>query len=406
MIAEEQDRAASRLRDELGAVCVRTRPDQVDRVLRHVHGRRRAQRHQRIQMVAALTVVAIAVAGAFVVGRRTDESAVTVASTVGDWQLRGDLAGDQALLTSAEQVWRSSANPPSGSVRPVYAGVSPNLSMCFAAVVLISAAPGGTEQVAFVTTAVSVNGKPDKGKLLLRAVTTVPAAQRAVGFLAAAPAAEDEQVTEGAAIGLALTAPGTTDVDVYTSSVNFLSPLTNVQPGVAWPAFETGAGAWNSELVLVMPNDKKERYPIAAGINDVEVGPVTIRVDNPARAVRAIGAGVRPGDVIATTQGVLGVVSDANGTIDTSLPRLAAVGKVETAISAIPGRLRDSSRGVTFEPTAAGPLADGNRLVLLAWNRPEILVNIGTIQAFGRGWLTNRAAEPTGVTTALRVSGP
>ncbi|MBM7770395.1 hypothetical protein JOD54_000599 [Actinokineospora baliensis] len=407
MIAEDEDRAIARLRDELGSVRLTSSGDQVDRVLRHVHGRRRVQRHQRVQMLTAVAVVVFAVAGAFVVtsqsGTGPDRDG-TAAAAVTQWQLRGDLAGETDLVNRAEQTWRTSATPPAGAVRAVFAGRSPNITACLDIVVLVADVAGGKEQVAFVTTPVSVTGKPDRSKLLLRALTTVPDGQRAVGFLSATPAREDEPTSSGGPVGLALTAPGVAEIEVRTSALDDQAVQTNTPAGAVWPAFEQGAGAWNAELVVRTPGDHKQRYPIAAGLADPAVDQVALRTEG--GVLRASGPGLRQGDLIATPDGVVGVVNDPNGTVDTRLSALAAVGRVQTSVSAVPGQLVDGSGGVGFQPTAAGRLEEGNRLVLLAWDQPRISLNIGTLRRSTRGWLTDRVAGVVAATSAMRVGGP
>ncbi|GAA3002969.1 hypothetical protein [Actinokineospora diospyrosa] len=407
MIAEDEDRAIARLRDELGSVRLSSSGDQVDRVLRHVHGRRRAQRHQRVQMLTAVAVVVFAVAGAFVVTSQSDtgpDQEGTTVAAVTQWQLRGDLAGDADLVHRAEQTWKTSAHPPSGAVRAVFAGRSPNVSACLDIVVLVADISGGREQVAFVTTPVSVTGKPDRSKLLLRALTTVPDGQRAVGFLAATPDPQDEPIISGGPVGLALTAPGVAEIEVRTSAVDYPTPQTNTPIGAVWPAPEQGAGAWNAELVVRTPGDHKQRYPIAAGLGDVPVDQVALRTEG--GVLRATGQGVRRGDLIATPDGVVGVVSAPDGTVDTRLSSLATAGRVQTAVSAVPGQLVDGAAGVSFAPTAMGPLAPGNRLVLLAWNRPQIALNIGKLRQGNQGWLTDRVPGLVSATSALRVGSP
>ncbi|GAA3019616.1 hypothetical protein [Actinokineospora globicatena] len=405
MIADEEDRAVARLRDELDGVRLASSPDHVDRVLRHVHGRRRAQRQQRVQMLTAVAVVVFAVAGAFVVTSRDGEGpekSNTVAA-VTQWQLRGDLAGNVDLVKRAEQTWKASAYAPAAPVRAVFAGRSPNISVCFDLIVLVADAAGSTEQVAFVTTPISVTGKPDQTRLVLRAVTTVPAGQQAVGFLSTTRVPEDEHVSSNGAIGVALTAPGLAEIEVRTPLVLDQARQTNIPAGVVWPAPEQGTGAWNAELVLRTPGDHKQRFAIAAGIGDPVVDHVSLRSGN--GTVRASGAGIRPGDIIATPEGIIGVVSAADGTVDTRLTTIGALGKVQTSTSAIPGRLVDGTSGVVFEPTADGLISEGNRLQVLAWNRPELAFDIGTLHQGDQGWRTERVPGVVAATSALRIGG-
>ncbi|MDQ3579872.1 MAG: hypothetical protein M3443_20200, partial [Actinomycetota bacterium] len=153
MIAEEQDRTVARLRHELGSLDVRTQGDHVDRVLRHVHNRRKAQKRQRMQVLTAMAVVLVALTGAFVVVLRTPDSTNQVAAQpVIDWPLRGDLAGDTGLLSRAEKVWREAQDLAGKPIRPLYATRSPHGEANMILVVLASTGPDGSPRVAFVTT--------------------------------------------------------------------------------------------------------------------------------------------------------------------------------------------------------------------------------------------------------------
>ncbi|SER76494.1 hypothetical protein [Actinokineospora terrae] len=404
MIADEEDRAAARLRDELDGMRLSSTPDHVDRVLKHVHGRRRAQRQQRVQMLTAVAVVVFAVAGAFVVTANPSQEPDTyTVAAVTQWQLRGDLAGNDDLVRRAEHTWKTSLYPPTAPVRAVFAGRSPNLSACFDLIVLVADSAGSAEQVAFVTTPISISGKPDQTSLVLRAVTTVPDGQRAVGFLSTTRVPADEPVSSNGAIGVALTAPGLAEIEVRTPLVLDQARQTNIPAGVVWPAPEQGTGAWNAELVLRTPGDHRQQFPIAAGIGDPVVEHVSLRSGN--GVVRATGGGVRQGDLIATPDGIIGVVSAPDGTVDTRLTTLGTLGKVQTSTSAIPGRLVDGTGGVVFEPTADGLISDGNRLQLLAWNRPELAFDLGTLHTHDQGWLVTRAPGVVGATSALRIGG-
>ncbi|GLZ40007.1 hypothetical protein [Actinokineospora sp. NBRC 105648] len=405
MIAEEQDRTVSRLRQELGTVDVRSRSDHLDRVLRQVHGRRREQRQQRLQMLAAMAVVVLAVAGAFVVMWRTADGPDQVeTASVLDWPVRGDRAGDQDLLSRAEAAWRGSARGPGGPVRAVYAGTSPNRAASFLVVALVSPGTAGRDRVAFVTTPVSVTGKPDARRLLVRSVTTVDATQRGIGFLAAHAAGGDEPISGGATIGVAIAAPGAAEIEVRTSLLDDQADTPEIEPGVLWPVFETGVGAWNSGMT-VTSGGRPASFRLAAGVDDARTEPVALRtVDS---TLRAIGDDVRPGDLIATPEGVLGVVRDATGTVDTRLTAIGQVGLVRLAISTVPGRFVDGPGGTTlFEATGPGEFTSGNRVLLVGRDRPELSFNVARLSRSGGLWQAERVVDPLRTSAVMRIENP
>ncbi len=401
MIADE-DRAVARLRHELEAVDVRSAGDHVDRVLRAVRTRRRAQRQQHMQMLTAVAVVLLAVAGAFVVMWRTPaDGGVEVAAptAVADWPLRGGLAGDADLLARAEAAWRSSDRGPSGEVRALYAGQSPNRLASFVVVALVSPAPDGRDRVAFVTTRVSTSGNPDTGKLALRAVTTLDPGQRGVGFLAARAGAGDEAIPGGGTIGFAVAAPGVDEIGVRTTMVDDQAPDPSVETGVVWPLFEYSIGAWNSGIeVAPAPGAKPMVFRLAASVDDVATEPVSITTVG--GGLRVVGDDVRTGDVIATPAGVVGVVGPGKA-LDTGLAAIAAAGDLRTALTNVPGRIVDDR----FQPTGPGELAPGNRVVLVNRARPEVSFNVATLSRGDGGWRADRVVDVATAVAVMRIGG-
>ncbi|MFC7617974.1 hypothetical protein ACFQV2_35820 [Actinokineospora soli] len=122
MTVDEQDPAVLRLRRETGSVLVAA--PAADSVLRRVHERRRVQRQHRIQVVAALSVVLVAVAGALIAtqGWTSEPELPSASRPIAEWPVRGSLADDADLIARAERTWRASPQRPSGAVRPCSRG--------------------------------------------------------------------------------------------------------------------------------------------------------------------------------------------------------------------------------------------------------------------------------------------
>ncbi|MDQ3405944.1 MAG: hypothetical protein M3548_21555 [Actinomycetota bacterium] len=402
MIAEEQDRTVARLRHELGSVDVRTHGDHVDRVLRHVHNRRKAQKRQRMQVLTAMAVVLVALTGAFVVVLRTpDPTNQVAAQPVIDWPLRGDLAGDTGLLSRAEKVWREAQDLADKPIRPLYATRSPHGEANMILVVLASTGPDGSPRVAFVTTPTTIRREPDATKLMLRAVTTVEPNQRAIGFIAATASTQDQKGLSASGVAFALGAPNSTNLKVRSSVLDDAYVAASVvHGGGLWQLLETGVGAWNSGVEASLAGTTPTLVQLAAGVDDVDVAPVSLITDP--NGLRAEGTDVRSGDMIATPTGVLGVVTGPNGLVDTRLTSLNSAGIVRTAISKVPGVLSDQTTFTPTGPVRPGEIAPGNRVVLTDREREELVFTIGTLTSTKDGWLLDRAATPD-TTTAMRV---
>jgi hypothetical protein len=387
----DDDAAVARLRRESAVVHVAA--PAAESVLRRVHERRRVQRQHRMQAIAALGVVVVAVAGALLVGRDPTGGPHidTAAKPVAEWPVRGSLAGDAELIARAEQTWRGSPHRPSGAVRALFAGTPPYSGTANFAVVALASAEGS---VAFVTTAVA--RKVDTGELLLRSVTRVADGQPAIGFIASGADPRDA----AAGVAFALAAPGSASPEVRSSAVD--TPLGVPHPlsdGSLWQQVPPGVGAWNS--VLEVPGFGVAAP--AAGLLDPPTGPVRLRqvVDGHVDGVAA-SVGVRdgliaedaaPGDLIVTPDGVLGVVTDSL-VIDTSL---SALGEVTIPRSGVSGTLSDD--GVL---TARGSVNPTNRVVLA---RGDVEVVVGRVTGSAGDWRVERAVDPGKLPDlAMRVS--
>ncbi|MGH3862756.1 hypothetical protein [Actinokineospora sp.] len=396
MIADEQDRTVARLRHELGAMDVHAHVDQVDRMLRRVHTRRREQRQHTVQIVAALAVVLIAVAGAFVVSwRPTEPDLATPAAPVLEWPMRGNLIGDIALHERAEALWRGAGEyGPTGPVRTIYAGNRTDRSAAMVVIAMVAPMDGGRSRVAFVTSAVSIHGVADETKLFLRSVTTVEPGQRAVGFIVAKPASGDEELRGGGAWGFALATPGATAIKLRSSTYDVnLEEEQPIEPdGVLWIVGQSGVAAWNSTVEVAALASIPVR--LAPALTDPDVDSVTLTTVG--QSTKAIGD-VRPGDLIVTPEGLVGVVG-ADGTIDTRLTGLGSVGTTQIARSAVPGDVVDKAGLPAFVATGPGDVLPGNRVVLA---NGDLVINLGRI-AQDRVTV-ERMVDPNTVTTAMRV---
>ncbi|WP_436492445.1 hypothetical protein [Actinokineospora sp. HUAS TT18] len=397
MIADEQDRTVTRLRHELGAVGVRTHADQVDRMLRRVHTRRREQRQHRIQMVAALAVVLIAVAGAFVVswGQGGEPEQISVAKPVIDWPLRGDLAGDADLLKRAEETWRSGANPPTGEVFPVYAGTRTDRTASLVVVALVTPVDRVHSRVAFVTGKVSANQQLDKINLKVRATTLIGRGQRAIGFLNATFPTHDDQPRGGGGLGFILAEPKLSSVGYRSSMID--EQMTEKPPvapdGVAWFVPQPGVAAWNS-VIEIPANPVPVSVNFAAGVYEANIIPVTLTTSG--TEIKASGE-VRDGDLIVTGEGLVGVVTGSDGVVDTRLSEFYRVGDLRTAITKHPVRLVERDGGVSYEQTGPGEIRPGNRIVLADG---DLVVNVAKV---GEGSRVERSVDPATTFVAMRV---
>ena len=379
MTVDEQDPAVLRLRRESASVLVAA--PGVESVLRRVHERRRVQRQHRVQAIAALSVVLVAMAGALMVyrGWAPEPPEVQVATRpIAEWPVRGSLAGDRDLIARAEQTWRSSPHRPSGAVRPLFAGTPPYSGTANFAVVALASAEGS---VAFVTTPVAP--QVDLSTLLLRAVSVVEPDQPAIGFVAVRPDRRDAF----AGIAFTLAAPGLASPELTSSAIDFQDnpPTAPQSDGSSWRQVPTGVGAWNSAITA----GSFGTAALAAGLHDPETGPVALR-----RTPEGLVAeGAKPGDLIVTADGVLGVAT-ARGLVDT---RLSALGQVEVALSKVTGTIDDSGAFA-----AEGDVHPGNRVMVV---RGDVMVVVGRVVDAQDGWRVQRAVDPAKAPeTARRVS--
>ncbi|MCP2169282.1 hypothetical protein [Goodfellowiella coeruleoviolacea] len=408
MISPEQDDMVLRLRREADGLDPVVRPGQIDEVLGWCQTRRGEQRRQQARLWAAAVIVVVAMIGvAVIVGRAsTPPERITVAAEVDQWPLRGDLAGDTALLDRAEEVWRASGDryAPVGPVRALFAQRSPALSVNFLVVVLAGQDANGRTVLGYVTSPVT-RGEPDSRRLLVRAEAAVEPGQMAVGFIAARPDPQDASIPDGGSVAFALAAPGVPGIRVTTSLVDhsFTDDRASTEE-TYWRILPAGVGAWNSTIIVGHADDQQLPTWLAAGVHDPASSPVSLHTaDVGLYAQPAPSSALGVGDLVVTPDGVLGVVATADGHVDTALASLASHGRVTTAISAIPGTLTSASGGaVLFIPAGPGEIAEGNRIVLTSTSNSELIVNIGRLTRTDAGWRVERMAN-TDATTAIAV---
>ncbi|WP_156757973.1 hypothetical protein [Actinokineospora pegani] len=383
MTGDSDDDVLARLRYELGAVDVHSHPAHVDSLLAGLHQRRGEQRKQRrtvaFVVAAALTVVATT----FSLWPSTGDGHVPVAvASIADWGVRGQLAGDDALIERARQAWSVG-----GSVRAVYAGSSPPSVAPLAVVVLVAIDASGATTVGFVTSPVGgVGESPDTSTLVLRATGPVQRGQRAVGFVSATPLAGDEPITGGGSIGFALAEPGVEWITLDNSATDSQVPTPRVEPGVTWNVFADGAGAWDT--VATFDN---QDVVLASGVDD----PVVTEVVPSRSALRLIVPGTA-GDYVATPDGVIGVIT-ADGSVDTDLTGR----EVEIRhMGGVTGTLGKQGSVLTFEPASSRKPFPGNRVSLADAPFP---LTVGFIDSTDP-WTIRQAASSTQPGPLLRIS--
>lgn len=400
----EQD-TLLRLRQEVDAVAPELRPGQVDDVLGQVFSQRARQRAQRARLWGAVAAVALVVAGTVLISDRItrQNSEIQPAVSVDHWPLRGELAGDQALLARAEQTWRDVGGPaaPSGQVRPLYAQRSAPMLVNMVLVVLSGRTADGRTAVAFVTSPAG-DGVPTGDRLFVRAVDFPDPAPRALGFVAVQPDPSDAPIPDGGAVAFALAAPGAPPVAINSSMIDHDYTGAGALREAFWQILPRRVGAWNCSITTD-PADGR-RSPLAAGVLDPVVTAVTVNGSGAAQTARSTtDRAPVAGDLVVTPEALLGTITGADGRIDVSPTTWASYGKVSTAISNIPGTLTNGpGNALVFTPTGQGEIAEGNRLVFTSTSNPEVVVNVGRLTKADGGWRVDRGA--TGQTDTMSIS--
>ncbi|WP_432849093.1 hypothetical protein ACQPXB_00605 [Amycolatopsis sp. CA-161197] len=352
------------VRRELGETAL-TAPEPGDaaRMARRVL-RTRSRRRQWTLVGAAAAAVMLALGAATVVTTQTTSSQVQ-AVPVTQWPARGSLAGNVDLIERARWGWGGPA------AQVVFAGSRPEVGPI---VVLRSQERDGGVRLAFLT----------GPELRVQAQLTVPSAQLtapAYGFVASAP-------DGGPATGVAVTAP-------QVDTARFTSGETQVADGLATAKLPPTAAAWNTSLATGNP-----QHPVfgtlTSSAHDPAVSTGTVVRAGAAAQFGISGVDAKPGDVVATQAGFVGVIT--TGLDDFALLKsnpdelsgpwglrtVAASGESVTVIG--------TGGPTTVIPAAAGALHEGDRIVLTGFGRSAAVVALGTVHAGRDGsWLLQRA---------------
>lgn len=295
-----------------------------------------------------------------------------------DWPLRGSLAGDEALLDRAEEVWRAFGGPgaPDGGVDPLYAERSSPMNTVL--VVMTGYTADDRPVVAFVT-------GPSTDRLFMRAVDFPDERALGVGFVAAAQDPADTPVPDGGSLAFALASPKAGAVLISTTMPG---PRQDSPPGETyWRILPRGAGAWNSQLTG-MQSDEQPTWP-AAGVHD-SAATATAAVSVTTAKYQAPAAG----DLLMTQHRLFGVVKDASGEVDVGAASWAAHGEVRTD-SGVPGLLTALPTGhLRFMPTGPGTITENDEVLFTSKANPAVVVRVGLMSSHNGDWRVDRPGYP------------
>lgn len=301
---------------------------------------------------------------------------------VEDWTPRGELAGDEALLDRAEQVWRDTGVPV-GDVEPVYAGRSSSLPVNVLLVALAGQTADDRPVVAFVTSAATA-GDPSSDQLFVRALSFPEPYAMAVGFVAARQEPSDSPIPNEGSLAFALSAPG-----VPTMMLGSDVGGEGLPGEIIWRILPRGAGAWNSGVNTYTDEDSDGRLTrLGAGVRDHAVTAATVssvgdtitaRYDKPAA-----------GDLIVNSSVLVGVVTDASGRVDIAPITQAGQGRVRIRSADVPGVLKAGPSGtLTFTPTAPSELKESDQVLFTTTS--GIVVRLGWLSKnFNGEWDVGR----------------
>lgn len=330
--------------------------------------------------LAFLAVVAV------VVGFAVHTIASMGLPDIDDWSLRGSLAGDEALLDRAEEVWRASGGPgvPDGDVDPLYAERSSSLAVNTVLVVMAGYTADDRPVVAFVTSP-ATTGTPGTEQLFVRAVSFPEEQPLAVGFVAATQDPADAAFPDGGSLAFALAKPETTSVMVSTTvpGPRETGPLGDTY----WRFLPRGAGAWNSQINGV-ESGETPMWP-AAGLRDApQTRTATVSVTTARYPAPAAG------DLLMTQYRLFGVVKDASGEVDVGAATWAAHGEVRTD-SGIPGLLTALPTGhLRFMPTGPGTITENDEVLFTSKANPAVVVRVGLMFSHDGDWRVDRPGYP------------
>ncbi|WIX80612.1 hypothetical protein QRX50_07545 [Amycolatopsis carbonis] len=345
------------VRRELGETALAApEPEAAARMAQRVL-RTRARRRQRRLVGAAAAAVVLALGAATIVTTQSTSSQVQ-AVPVTQWPARGALADNLGLVERARQAWGTRA------ARVVFAGTSTEVGTV---VVLSSVERDGEIRLAFLTAA---------PELQVRAQLSIPADQvmaPAFGFVSSEP---------DRALGVVVTAPGVTTAWFSSSAADTVS----VQPvdGLAAAVLAPAAAAWNTAIATGGPQHP-DFGELTSSSHDPAVSPGTVARAGTDTQFAVFGVDAKPGDVVATRAGLVGVVTTADGDLaGLNFTPPSLWGLRTTTASGEPvtltrvGSLVDDPIAVT----PAGPgVREGDRIVLSGFGRSAGVVVLGTVHA-------------------------
>lgn len=304
-----------------------------------------------------------------------------------EWPLRGSLAGDEALLDRAEQTLRGFGGV--DDVHPLYAERSSGLAVNTVLVVMAGRTDDDRPVVAFVTSP-ATTGTPTTDRLFVRAVGFPEERPAAVGFVAARQDPADTTVPDGGSLAFALAGPKHPVVAVHTTVIDRSRPGPERPGETFWRVLPRGAGAWNTTMSTGQSHEEPTRP--AAGVHDPATTLATV-----SKKDGTVIAGYRApaaGDVITSSNAMLGVVTDTTGRMEASPTAWAAWGAVSTESSNIPGTLTSGTDGtLLFTATGPGEVTDGERLVFTSAADPGVVIRVGDLAKAGGGWRVERGVD-------------
>ncbi|MGW6934978.1 hypothetical protein ACWGE0_33285 [Lentzea sp. NPDC054927] len=302
-----------------------------------------------------------------------------------EWPLRGGLAGDEALLARAEQVWRDTGVP-DGDVMPLHAErlSSPNVVQ----VTLFGHTADDRPVVAFVSSPVTT-GTPSGDRLFVRALNFPVERATAVGFVATNPDPADLPFPDGGSLAFALSAPGVPSAHVVSS----VGGIRVTRPSQTfWQVMPRGTGAWNS-MITTMGSTEAQMWP-ATGVHDrpsTRVGTVRY-ADGTATIDRGTPVA---GDLVLEQHRLLGVVTDVSGLVDITAATWAAHGEVRTQHAGVPGKLTYLPTGhLFFTPGGPGEITENDGVMFMSTINPDVVVRVGKMSRADGGWQVDRSAYP------------
>jgi hypothetical protein len=305
-----------------------------------------------------------------------------------EWPLRGSLAGDEALLARAEQAWRDFGGP-DGDVHPLFAERSSALAVNTVLVVMAGRTDDDRPVVAFVTSP-ATTGTPTTDRLFVRAVSFPEETPAAIGFVAAHQDSADAAVPDGGSLAFALAGPKNPLVAVHTHAID-RSRSAPERPGETfWRILPRGAGAWNTTMSTGQSHEEPMRP--AAGVHDPATTPM--KMSKKDGTVTAEYRTPAAGDVITSSNSMLGVVTDTTGRMETTPTAWAAWGAVSTENAGVPGTLTAGSGGtLLFTATGPGEVTDRDRLVFTSATNPGIVIQVGDLTEVDGGWQVDRGVN-------------